>query len=253
METNSSLVVLGLDAAWTPHHASGVAVVVGKPGAWRCLAANSSVEALETEANCSGLLEAVEGIAGAPMTLASVDMPLALVPIAARRVCDNQISSSFGAYGCSVHSPSSDRPGPVGTDLMRKFADAEYSLAVHGSTFSGRQVLEVYPHIAVMRLLRESYRVPYKIARARQYWPDLGASERRERIRVNLARILAALNEQIADIPLILPPPETGNAALKRFEDAIDAVVCAYVGTRFLQGDCKSFGDHTAAIWVPNP
>jgi hypothetical protein len=68
---------------------------------------------------------------------------------------------------------------------------------------------------------------------------------------MNLSRILAALSEQIADIPLVPPPPDCRNIALKRFEDAIDGIVCAYVGGRFVEGKCESFGDHTAAIWAP--
>ncbi len=197
------------------------------------------------------MLDAVETIAGASITLASVDMPLALGPITARRACDRQVSASFGASGCSVHSPSSERPGAVSTELMATFANAGYALAVHGSSVSAKQVIEVYPHIAVMRLLHDNYRVPYKIARARRYWPEVTVSERRERIRMNLSRVLEALKQQIAGIPLVAPPPGSGNTELKRFEDAVDGIVCAYVGTRFLEGRCESFGDHTAAIWVP--
>jgi predicted RNase H-like nuclease len=128
---------------------------------------------------------------------------------------------------------------------------AGLSLAVHGAPVGGRQMLEVYPHIAVMRLLNAEYRVPYKIGRARQYWPDATPSERRCNILVNLARILQALEERVSDIPLHLPNRTAGPSVIKRFEDALDAVVCAWIGTLFIEGACLSYGDENAAIWVP--
>jgi predicted RNase H-like nuclease len=245
------MVVLGLDAAWTPHRESGISVVVGGPGSWKCVAAVANLKQLETQAGCTGLLPSAEAIAGAPVTLASVDMPLSTLPITVRRVCDNQLSSAFGAQGCGVHSPTADRPGEVSAQLMRDLSSAGFTLGVHGSRPGERQVIEVYPHIAVMRLLGEPYRVPYKIGRARQYWPDASPAERRARIRRNLGRIVRALQKHISGVHLRLPPEPVGPTALKRFEDTVDGLVCAWIGTRYLEGECLSYGDETAAIWVP--
>ncbi|MDW7774366.1 MAG: hypothetical protein SCH71_15885 [Desulfobulbaceae bacterium] len=38
---------------------------------------------------------------------------------------------------------------------------------------------------------------------------------------------------------------------LKRYEDALDALVCAWVGVKFLEGETQPLGDETAAIWCP--
>ena len=162
------------------------------------------------------------------------------------------VSSAFGGRGCSVHSPSTDRPGTVSTNLMAAFSCAGFALAVCGSSVQDRQVIEVYPHIAVMRLLNESYRVPYKTQRAHKYWKEATPPQRRKHISTNFARILSALQEYISDIPLLLPPPGAGPAELKRFEDALDGVVCAWIGTQYLEGQCEAYGDETASIWVPS-
>ena len=37
---------------------------------------------------------------------------------------------------------------------------------------------------------------------------------------------------------------------LKEFEDTLDGVVCAWIGTQFLEGRCEAYGDSEAAIWV---
>lgn len=253
MLDDEAMVVLGLDAAWTPHRASGIAIIAGEPGAWRCLSAVSSYEALFRESGRNELLPAVHALAGALPSLASVDMPLARLPVTSRRTCDNGISRAFGACGCGVHSPSPTRPGAVSTNLMGAFHQAGYQLAVHGAPLGDRQVIEVYPHIAVMRLLDENYRVPYKIARARQYWPQAAPQRRLANIRRNLARILGALEKRIRHIPLELPPANARPSELKRFEDALDGVVCAWIGARYREGKCASYGDENAAIWVPVP
>ena len=39
-------------------------------------------------------------------------------------------------------------------------------------------------------------------------------------------------------------------AALKRWEDAVDALVAAWVGIRYLEGTAEPYGDATAAIWI---
>jgi predicted RNase H-like nuclease len=40
-------------------------------------------------------------------------------------------------------------------------------------------------------------------------------------------------------------------SGLKRYEDALDALVCAWVGAKYLLGEAVAYGDGTAAIWVP--
>jgi predicted RNase H-like nuclease len=134
---------------------------------------------------------------------------------------------------------------------MTALAGVGFQLAVHGKAVPGRQVIEVYPHIAVMRLLGEDYRVPYKIGRARRYWKERSREECRKLIHEYLGQILGALREHIQEIDLQLPPATARQADLKRFEDALDGVVCAWVGTLHLSGETESFGDQTAAIWVP--
>jgi predicted RNase H-like nuclease len=134
---------------------------------------------------------------------------------------------------------------------MAAFIRQGFHLAVSGSAVRDRQLIEVYPHIAVMQLLDENYRVPYKIARAAKYWPDLTPAVRRLKIRANFGRLLKALEGQFGDTPLALPSRTAGPGELKRFEDALDGVVCCWIGTQYLEGKCRAYGDENAAIWAP--
>jgi hypothetical protein len=38
---------------------------------------------------------------------------------------------------------------------------------------------------------------------------------------------------------------------MKRYEDALDAILCAWVAIEFLEGNAEPLGDEQAAIWTP--
>lgn len=40
---------------------------------------------------------------------------------------------------------------------------------------------------------------------------------------------------------------------VKAYEDALDAVVCAWVGVCALEGRAAPFGNEESAIWIPRP
>ena len=77
--------------------------------------------------------------------------------------------------------------------------------------------------------------------------------ERMQKLLENLAHIQAALSDMLG--PLYIPMPESGTTGalnrLKRHEDALDALVCAWVGIRFIAGEAVPLGDEHAAIWCP--
>jgi predicted RNase H-like nuclease len=265
------LVILGIDAAWTRRNPSGVSLVKQQGGSWRCIAAAPSCDAFIAAANqepvdwSSGghagdamdtgrLLDAAQRLANAEVTLVAVDMPLATTPIRGRRAADDAISRVFGGRGCSAHSPSSNRPGPVGDRLMNELAQRQYPLATVGAEpGAARGTIEVYPHPALLELLQRDYRIPYKVGKSRRYWPTQSASERLVRLVAEFSEIEAALSREIGGIDLPLPARGEARsfASLKPREDALDALVCAWVGIRYAEGAADAYGDRTAAIWVP--
>jgi predicted RNase H-like nuclease len=263
--------ILGIDAAWTTTHPSGIALLSDDGARWRSVALAPSYAAFiaaadgipvdwaakpapgEPDADC--LLDAAAAMLnGARVDVVAVDMPLATIPITGRRAADNEIARKFGARGCAVHSPSAERPGRIADNLRAALARARpraYPLATT-STPAGTTpaLLEVFPHTALLALLGESFRVPYKIAKARKYAKSCRADAVRDVLN-QWRRILDALGRVIAGIAL--PIPADGSAAhLKRYEDALDALLCAWVGIEYLAGRAKAYGDPTAAIWTPS-
>jgi predicted RNase H-like nuclease len=264
-------VVLGIDAAWTAHNPSGVALVQRAAEGWQCLALAPSYEAFlalaasqpwdqnrkaqGSEPDPTALLKACRQLAGQAVDCVSVDMPLATTPITSRRAADTAIASRCGPKGCAVHSPSAERPGAIADQLRERFA--ELGVALHTTTTArqGPALIECYPHVALLALLNRDYRVPYKVSRSAQYWkaeqPPI--AERVRRLLGEFTAIHQALSQRISAIPLTLPQPNevTTLSSLKPMEDRLDALICAWIGIEHLDGRTVDLGDATAAIWVP--
>ena len=263
--------VLGIDAAWTAHQPSGIALVQRTKAGWGCLALAPSYEAFIAQAsgqpwdpeqkatgsrpNPAALLQASRQLAGAEVSCVSVDMPLATTPITNRRAADTAIASRFGPKGCAVHSPSAERPGAIADQLRERFA--HFGVALHTTTPArqGPTLIECYPHVALLALLNRNYRVPYKVSRSAQYWkaerPPI--AERVKRLLAEFTAIHQALSQRISAIPLTLLQPHevTTLSSLKPVEDMLDALICAWIGIEHLEGRTVGLGDATAAIWVP--
>jgi predicted RNase H-like nuclease len=263
--------ILGIDAAWTVGRPSGVALLQRRGERWRCAALAPSyaqfeglaaVKAVDWHAQRPGsapdlaalLSVSQQLLEGESVQVITVDMPLSLEPIRGRRAADAAVSRAFGAQGCAVHSPSAERPGPLADRLRADAENLGYPLAT-AATPAGQTpaLLEVYPHPALLRLLDARYRLPYKVANRRKYWPDATPAERLARLLQRLDEILGALRRAVGGVLLDVPSlAEIASAAsLKAIEDALDALICGWVGIRYLAGRCRAYGDDTAAIWIP--
>jgi len=119
---------------------------------------------------------------------------------------DTEVSRKFGSKGCSTHSPSPDRPGDIGLNLSERFKELGFPVATTSTPVGTEGVLaEVYPHPALLHLLKKDFRYKYKIGRANEYWPEKTPEERRRRIVKNWRKIIDALSDDIGKIDLPLP------------------------------------------------
>jgi predicted RNase H-like nuclease len=263
-------IVLGIDAAWTESQPSGVALVRRRQSRWECLAVAPSYSsflqasrgvdfswqerAAVDRPEVDQLITAASHLAGGEPTVVSIDMPIATIEITGRRAADREVSRRFGAQGCSTHSPNAVRPGKLGADLSQSLVAAGFCLAT-ADTLAGtsRQLIEVYPHPALLALLRRDRRVPYKVGKSTSYWKGASIEVRINRLLDEFRSIRDGLSDHIDGIPLRIPRPGEAPSlhALKCYEDALDALVCCWVGCQYLDGNAFPLGDATAAIWCP--
>jgi predicted RNase H-like nuclease len=259
--------VLGIDAAWTLVQPSGVAVAVESTGGWRLAGVapsyeqfyglldsipQTSLRPLGSEADAARLITCAAQLCGNGINLIAVDMPLARTPIHGRREADRAVSTAYGVRQCGTHTPSALRPGAVGEKLRDGLAALGYLLLTTG--IARRGLIEVYPHPALVELARAPQRLPYKLAKISKYWPTATPSERRARLLQEWQRILDLLEKEIHGVSVALPLPSASASGLelKGYEDALDAVVCAWVAICALDGRAKPYGDEHSAIWIPH-
>jgi hypothetical protein len=102
--------------------------------------------------------------------------------------------------------------------------------------------------------MNAEYRLEYKVGKTSRYWPELSISERKQKLFYIYKNILAVLGQVIQDIELDISESliEQPFSHFKRYEDAIDALVCGWVGMQYLAGKASAHGDDTGAIWVPD-
>jgi len=266
--------ILAIDAAWTSTQPSGVALLSQTAGGWNCSAIEASYGAF---INLSGigaaalplgnafqpalLLSAAKALnKGVAVDLIAVDMPMSTVNIVGRRTADSAISRAFGAKGCSTHTPSANRPGPMAMQIPQLFGQAGYHLSTLATPVGTiPSVIEVYPHPALLALTNSNFRLPYKLSGLSRYWrnvnPTPTVATRKAWLVAEWERIWNALAMTIMALPPFVPPRAaiagmTGSQ-LKAVEDKLDALVCGWVGIKYLAGQCSAYGDATAAIWTP--
>lgn len=273
--------VLGIDAAWTLTKPSGIALVGVDPKGSLVLyqIARSYAEfvsgrqidfdrwltapLMDRTYEIGEILNAIEMFTGTWPDVIALDIPLSPQPIKGRRSADGEISRTYGRQWASTHTPSEKRPGPVSADLFKQLSKSGYDWMnankheyPHGRT---RCFLETYPHPVLVEMLGLDKRLPYKVAKRRSYWPNSKPHERWKRIAVELDGLRKALASRIKGVDDIIPmacnildvTPKSRNAALKGLEDALDAVVCAFVGCEFIAGHATPFGDLKSTIWIP--
>ena len=263
--------ILGIDAAWTEREPTGVALIQGDRESCSVVCVAPSYDAfvacsqgapVDWQAskftgswpNVAELIKASIEMASAELAVVATDIPIAKVPFESRRAADSAISKAFGGRGCSAHSPSAVRPGALGRSLMAQLDAEGFPLATTAPRPDDiRCTIEVYTHPALLALLRRDYRVPYKVLRSGKYWRGASVSERVSNLLAELENINLALGAFFGGAPISLPLGQdvATLAGLKRYEDALDALVCAWVGLRFVDGAAASYGDDSAAIWVP--
>lgn len=271
MQQNSDervALVLGIDAAWTEHGSSGLALlrigerertvlaVAPSYAGFIGLAEGSPVDWANPPGGVpvvSDLLAAAATLGGRSVDVVAMDMPLSRRPIHGRRPADQAVSRAFGAFGAAVHSPSANRPDKAVTGIARGLEAAGYEIAT--TMRSVPALIEVYPLAALIRLLRVGKRPEYKVSKIARYgWPKpLG--ERIAQLLRNWSSIRDALEREVGNLGIDFPAHSKSAAKLKPYEDAIDAVVSAWVGSRYFDGKATAYPDNApdAAIWIPDP
>jgi len=215
---------IGLDLAWSPrNNSAGVALeAAGNTARW--------IAHRERLGDDAEVLAFVRENAGSGAALVAIDAPLIVPNAEGSRPVDRQITRLFGRYGAGCYPAYRNRPGTCtrGEGIVVKLARDGFvqdpSLPAGADV---RRVFEVYPHPAMLALFHLEQTLKYKAR------PDRTQDARRS----ELERLRNCLRSLEKGEPAALIPPEIvavdigglRGSAVKRYEDLLDAAVCAYI------------------------
>ncbi len=211
---------VGVDLAWGVRRPTGLAVL-DDDGRLLHVASESSDDAI-----AAALAPYVAG-----ECLVAIDAPLVVTNATGNRPAEAELNRDFRAFEAGAHPTNTGKPefrdGPRGGRLAERLG-----LDLDPGSEGGRRAIEVYPHAAIVALFRLGRTLKYKDKRGRAL----------DDLRSELMRLMTLLEGlRDADTPLRLH----GNPAwaelvtqvreasrksdLRKVEDQVDAVVCAYV------------------------
>lgn len=229
---------VGLDLAWGTRNRSGLAVLDGS-GRLSALG-----EALDDDAITSWVRAHAPG-----SCVVAMDAPLVVTNRHGRRACEAEISRVFGRFHAGAHPSNLSRPGFADGGRARALA-RRLQLDVDPYSPAPRRAVEVYPHPATITLFGLERVIAYKQKAGRPV-ADL---------RVALGGLMRHL-ESLPDLDLRAAAwtglveqlaGATRKAELKRVEDQVDAVLCAYVGLHLVRSpqDSAVVGDAASGYIV---
>ncbi|QEN16160.1 bifunctional ribonuclease/(p)ppGpp synthase [Mycolicibacterium sp. ELW1] len=234
---------VGLDLAWGERKPTGVAA----------LDDDGRLVHIATAQDDSSILEEVRPFVDGPC-LVAIDAPLIVTNATGQRGCETDLNRDFAKFEAGAHPSNMGKPEFAGTPRGARIAEA-LGLDMDPNSRASRRAIEVYPHPATVVLFRLGRTLKYKQKQGRSL-PQL----RTELLRLmdEIERLAhATVPLRVGDHPEWIAMRATVENAqrkseLRRAEDPIDAVVCAYVGMYATQrpGSVTTYGDFATGYIV---
>lgn len=240
-----STMVLGVDLAWSPKNASGIAAAEVSETTVRIIDARL-VSTLDD------ILTFVRDHGGQSFTVA-IDAPTVVPPGNRMRECERllHLDDTIRRAHAAPFPGTRPRLGrynggrPRGEELVQLLvADlAVTDVGCPQAFHDGRHAIEVFPAAALVRLFNLQAPLPYK-HKKRRGW---------DQCRRGLASYIEYLGR--LDFPALISPEDFVVAdqrgrAFKELEDRVDAVTCAYVAALAWLGRAEMLGDPQRGYFV---
>jgi predicted RNase H-like nuclease len=233
----------GVDLAWAGRNPTGVAVV----DADGCL-----VHICATRDDAS-VLAALQPYVQDDC-LVGFDAPLVVTNPTGQRPAETALNRDFRKFEAGAHPANTGKPEFADVPRAARLAQA-MDLDIEHLSSAPRRAIEVYPHAATVALFRLPRTLKYKAK------PGRGVEE----LKSELLRLMDGL-DGLADaaVPLRLAghdgwvalrrqvPAAQRKSDLRRAEDPVDAVVCAYVAlyAERCPADVTTYGDSATGFIV---
>jgi predicted RNase H-like nuclease/ppGpp synthetase/RelA/SpoT-type nucleotidyltranferase len=236
---------VGLDLAWGERKPTGVAAVDE----------NGVLVHLSAQTDDHSIVAATAPFVGDDCVV-GIDAPLIVTNASGNRPCEAALNKDFQSFQAGAHPSNTGKPEFAdGTRGGRLAATLDLDLDPHSTRL--RRALEVYPHAATVALFRLGRTLKYKAKPGRSV----------ERLRSELLELMRLIEGlSTADVALSVAEHDdwrrlrreaeeaTRKSELRRVEDPVDAVLCAYVALYSVRrpDDVTLYGDaDTGYILTP--
>ncbi len=211
---------IGLDLAWGEKKPTGVAV----------LDADGRLLHVSSQTDDASITAALSAYAKGPC-LVGVDAPLIVTNPTGNRPAEKALNQDYHAFQAGAHPANTGKPEFRGTPRGARLA-AAMGLDMDPHSTAQRRAIEVYPHPATIALFHLGRTLKYK--------------QRAGRTATDLRLALLQLMHLVETLKSAQPAIRVGNhqgwrdlfaqveaaqrkSELRRVEDQVDAVICAYV------------------------
>jgi len=244
---------VGIDLAWSRKNPTGAALVRGDGHGGELI----DTALLGSDDEIVGYISAA---AGAGPAIVAVDAPLVVPNMSGRRAGEHELGKIFAKHHAGAHPANRSLPvfqeGVRGEELVRRLRSHHF---IHKETIEAgleiRQVIEVYPHAAMVAVFELDRTLKYKAKPKRSIEARRAAWGEYQRYLNELAGRDPPLHGQ-ADLTKVDVAMLRGRR-LKDYEDRVDALMCAYIalyGLRWGRTRCRSFGTlANGYIFTPVP
>jgi len=236
---------VGLDLAWGERKPTGVAVVDDEG---RLVYVGVAQDDASIRAAIGPYVE--------DDCLVAFDAPLVVTNPTGQRPSEAALNRDFAKFEAGAHPTNTGKPEFAGTPRAARIASA-LDLDIDPNSSSSRRAIEVYPHPATVALFRLGRTLKYKSKPGRSV----------AQLRSELLRLLDLIEALAQATPPLRVADDDGWIALRhavetaerksdlrRAEDPVDAVLCAYVALFATRrpGDVTVYGDaETGATITP--
>ena len=188
--------------------------------------------------------------------LVAIDAPLIVTNPTGQRPAEKQLNADFGRFQAGAHPANTGKPEFAETPRGARIA-ASLDLDIDPHSTASRRAIEVYPHPATVALFRLGRTLKYKAKPGRGV-PQLRSESLRlmehiEGLANAVPPLRVAENTAWAQLRDVVEKAER-KSELRRAEDPVDAVVCAYVAmyAAHRPDDVVTYGDfETGYIVTP--
>jgi predicted RNase H-like nuclease len=221
----TAMTFIGVDLAWkTDGNHSGIAVLSGD---------ERGVQLSRLSSDITSMAGVVDFVVSHSMTdsVVAVDASLVVNNSTGQRPCETMISKEFGRYHAGCHTTNtaklySDTGMKLVWELARRGFVHEFELSTAQGK-RGRWLFEVYPHPAMIRLFGLDRIIPYKKGTVADR--QRGLRQLRNHLYSLAARQPGFVETPMLDEFLGRELTVLRGKDIKRYEDTLDALFCAYL------------------------